>query len=49
MSAETVATRREELLARLAEKAESLRSSEGWKRWLVFAAKFRGCLVQDHS
>jgi len=41
MSTETVTARREELLARLATEAESLRSSEGWQRWLRFAAKFR--------
>jgi hypothetical protein len=41
MITESVAARREELLARLAAEAESLRSSEGWQRWLHFAAKFR--------
>jgi antirestriction protein ArdC len=41
MSTETVTTRREELLARLASESEALRSSEGWQRWLAFAAKFR--------
>jgi antirestriction protein ArdC len=47
MSAETVTARREELLARLADQSETLRSSEGWREWLTFAAKFRTYSLQN--
>jgi antirestriction protein ArdC len=47
MSAETVTARREELLVRLADQSETLRSSEGWRRWLTFAAKFRTYSLQN--
>ena len=47
MSTDLVTARREELLGRLAEEAETLGSSEGWQRWLKFAAKFRSYSPQN--
>jgi antirestriction protein ArdC len=44
---EAVTARREDLLQRLAHQSETLRSSEGWRRWLTFAAKFRTYSLQN--